>query len=255
MTAANFTACLAETLSWEGGWVDHPKDPGGATMKGVTIGVFKVYKGRPVTKTELRNISQADLRAIYRRNYWTVVRGDDLPAGLDLVTFDAAVNSGPARGPKWTQRALGVEDDGRVGPNTIKAAKSRPDQVGVIKRACAARMGFLQGLRTWGTFGRGWTRRVAGIEARAVAMSTESVMAVQAEAKRASTAAKSQGGGIAAGGAGGLTGWDQLAGAPAAVTWGVIAVAIAVALVLASKAIVNSDRVAAYRRVAEEMLK
>ena len=80
----NFDACLAKVLKHEGGWADHPKDPGGATMKGVTIAVFREYKGRAVTKDELRAISDADLRAIYKAGYWDKVKGDDLPRGLDL---------------------------------------------------------------------------------------------------------------------------------------------------------------------------
>ena len=77
----NFEQCLAITLAHEGGWADHPKDPGQATMKGVTIGTYAQFKGRKVTKAELRAMTDAELRAIYRNNYWNKVRGDDLPAG------------------------------------------------------------------------------------------------------------------------------------------------------------------------------
>jgi lysozyme family protein len=165
----NFERCLAEVLKHEGGWADHPKDPGGATMKGVTIGTYAQFKGRKVTKDELRAISDADLRAIYRRKYWDLVRGDDLPAGLDLVAFDGAVNSGPSRGARWLQTALGVPVDGKIGPATIDAA-NRAHQGATIIQACAARMTFLRGLRTWETFGKGWSRRVDGVERVALEM-------------------------------------------------------------------------------------
>ena len=166
---SNFEACLAEVLKHEGGWADHPADPGGATMKGVTIGTFAQFKGRKVTKGELRNISDADLRAIYQRKYWNVVRGDDLPAGLDLVAFDAAVNSGPSRGARWLQMGLGVAADGKVGPQTLAHAQAA-NVPQVIDYACNARLDFLRGLKTWPTFGKGWARRVSDVRSTAKRM-------------------------------------------------------------------------------------
>lgn len=165
----NFERCLAETLKHEGGWADHPDDPGGATMRGVTIGTYAQFKGRKVTKAELRAIPEADLRVIYRRNYWDKLRCDDLPEGLDLVAFDAAVNSGPARGARWLQQALGAADDGKVGPQTIAAAQ-RAYAPAAVMRAIAIRRGFLKSLKKWPTFGRGWTDRLDAIEAAALAM-------------------------------------------------------------------------------------
>jgi len=165
----NFAACLAETLRHEGGWADNPKDPGGATMKGITIGTYSQFKGRKVTKDELRAIPDADLQTIYRRNYWDKVRGDELPAGLDLVAFDGAVNSGPSKGAKWLQTALGVPVDGAIGPQTIAAAQST-NAGQAIDRACDARLAFLKSLKTWPEFGNGWSDRVAKIRATAKVM-------------------------------------------------------------------------------------
>lgn len=166
---SNFERCLAEVLKHEGLWADHPSDPGGATMKGVTIGTFAQFKGRKVTKAELRAISDADLRAIYKRGYWDKVRGDDLPAGLDLVAFDGAVNSGPSRGAKWVQSALGVAADGKIGPQTL--AEARAANVSqVIDYACNARLDFLRRLKHWPTFAIGWSRRVSSVRAVAKAM-------------------------------------------------------------------------------------
>jgi lysozyme family protein len=165
----NFAACLAEILKHEGGWADHPKDPGGATMKGVTIGTFAQFKGRKVSKEELRAISDADLQAIYRRKYWDVVRGDDLPLGLDLVAFDAAVNSGPSRGARWLQQGLGVTVDGAIGPVTIARAREVSAR-SAIEAALIARLTFLRSLKTWPTFGRGWQRRVDDVRRVALAM-------------------------------------------------------------------------------------
>ena len=166
----NFARCLPEILRHEGNWADHPKDPGGATMKGITIGTYRQWKGRAVTKAELRAISDVEVAAIYKRNYWDKVRGDDLPAGLDLVAFDAAVNSGPARGARWLQTALGVAADGKIGPKTIAAAREA-DAATAINRALDVRLSFLKGLKTWPTFGKGWSSRVAGVRKVALAMS------------------------------------------------------------------------------------
>ena len=166
---ANFSICLPEILKHEGGWADHPKDPGGATMKGITIGTYAQWKGRKVTKDELRRISDAEVAAIYKRNYWDKVRGDDLPSGLDLVAFDAAVNSGPSRGAKWLQQAVGVTPDGKVGPATVMAAQSAYAPA-AIERAIGFRLAFMRSLKTWPTFGKGWSRRLDGVKAKALAM-------------------------------------------------------------------------------------
>lgn len=165
----NFEFCLTEVLKHEGGWADHPKDPGGATMKGVTIGTYAQWKGREVTKAELRKIPDSEVAAIYRRNYWDKVRGDDLPGGLDFVAFDAAVNSGPARGAKWLQQALGVTADGKIGPATVAAARATYAPA-VVERAIAIRLAFLKSLKTWPTFGKGWARRVEDVRQDALAL-------------------------------------------------------------------------------------
>ncbi|MBD8906528.1 glycoside hydrolase family 108 protein [Methylorubrum zatmanii] len=169
MAAANFERALALALAHEGGYVDHPKDPGGATNLGVTIGTLSDWLGRPASKAEVRALTRATVAPIYRKNYWDRVRGDDLPAGVDYCVFDFAVNSGVGRAIPSLQRAIGVADDGRIGPLTLAAVKGRAaDQV--IERICADRLTFLRRLSTWGTFGKGWSRRVEGVRAEALAM-------------------------------------------------------------------------------------
>ena len=167
---SNFPFCLKEVLKHEGGWADHPKDPGGATMKGITIGTYSQWKGRRATKAELRAIPDEEVAAIYKRNYWDKVRGDDLPSGLDFVAFDAAVNSGPSRGAKWLQQGLGVAADGQIGPKTLAAAEEADAKTAIIA-ATNARFAFLRSLRTWPTFGKGWTRRVDDVRKKALALS------------------------------------------------------------------------------------
>lgn len=180
MAAANFERALALVLVHEGGWSDHPKDPGGATNLGITIGTLSGWLGRPATKAEVRALTRATVAPIYRKNYWDAIRADELPAGVDYCTFDFAVNSGPKRGTMSLQRAVGVADDGVVGPITLAAAAGKP-AAQTIERICADRLAFLRRLSTWPTFGKGWTSRVEGVRAEALAMARVAVPTVSVE--------------------------------------------------------------------------
>ncbi len=155
MSRKNYDACLAHVLKWEGGYVDHPKDPGGATNHGITRATLADFRGKPVSKADVKALTKNEAGRIYRFRYWNKLHGDDLPQGLDLVALDGGVNSGPSRGAKWLQKGLGVAADGDIGRETIGAALNARETVAVIQKACAARMGFLRKLRTWSTFGRG----------------------------------------------------------------------------------------------------
>lgn len=180
MAAGNFEPCLAVILKHEGGYVDHPNDPGGATNLGVTIGTLRAWRGRPVTKAEVRALTVADVRPIYRKNYWDAVGADSLAAGVDLAVFDPAVNSGPGRAKQWYAQAR----------STVS------DPVALVRRICDIRMGFLRSLRHWTTFATGWTRRVADIRARGEAMAragqppAEARAAMERESARAADAAR-----------------------------------------------------------------
>lgn len=165
----NFKDSLKHVLVHEGGWADHPKDPGGATMKGVTLAVFRRHYGEDKTKDDLRNISDADLENIYRSGYWDKCSCDDLPTGIDYVVFDAAVNSGPGRGAKWLQGAIGANQDGGIGPNTLAKVKDF-ESIEVINNMCDRRLSFLKSLENWKTFGRGWGKRVDGVRSAAVSL-------------------------------------------------------------------------------------
>lgn len=178
---ANFARCLAVTLKYEGGYVNHPKDPGGATNKGVTQAVYNKYRRRKgETERSVKLITNVELEDIYRAQYWAAVGGDELDAGLDLAVFDYGVNSGPSKAVKDLQRILGVAVDGQVGVNTL-AALDAHTPAELIAKLCDNRLKFYRSLRTWGTFGRGWTNRVEGVRRNALAMA-EGVTVV-AEAK------------------------------------------------------------------------
>ncbi|MBT3202841.1 MAG: hypothetical protein HOM14_09070 [Gammaproteobacteria bacterium] len=165
----SFKNALKHVLVHEGGWADHPNDPGGATMKGVTLNTYRRHYGSSKTKQDLRNIPDNELAEIYRSGYWDKCHCDDLPKGLDYAVFDAAVNSGPGRSAKWLQAAVGAKQDGGIGPKTL-AKVSEHDPVKVTDDICDLRLTFLRSLDNWATFGRGWNRRVEGVRTTAIAM-------------------------------------------------------------------------------------
>jgi lysozyme family protein len=168
-TRDRFLACVAEVLRHEGGYVDHPHDPGGCTNRGITLRTLEAWRRTSVTCDDVRALGEAEARVIYRAHYWNAVHGDELPAGLDLVAFDAAVNSGRRRAAMWLQEALGVTADGVIGPRTLRAARAA-DRVAVIAHACDLRLAFLRTLVTWPHFGRGWSRRVREVRQAALDM-------------------------------------------------------------------------------------
>lgn len=245
MTAGNYPACLAHVLKWEGGYVDHPRDPGGATNHGITRATLAAHRGRAVSKQDVRDLTIAEAGEIYRPKYWDKVKGDHLPDGMDLVTFDGGVNSGPSRGIRWLQKGLGVAVDGVIGPVTLQTVQTAQKGVLVIQRACAARMGFLQKLGTWSSFGRGWARRVADTEAAAVAMYSRSADVVAGEAERAGKAKAAQATGATGTAAGGVG--SGLTDLPEWALGGIIAVALVIALFMALNAAQHARRAAAYR--------
>ncbi|CDX39898.1 conserved hypothetical protein [Mesorhizobium sp. SOD10] len=166
----NFARALSLVLKSEGGWSDNPADPGGATMKGVTLVNFRRYVKADATKADLRAISDEQVATVYRRFYWDAIVGAELPDGVDYAVFDFAVNSGPGRAARYLQAVLGVGQDGRIGPATLAAARTKPTGV-VIDALCDARLAFLEKLSTWPSFGRGWSARVASVRRQALLMS------------------------------------------------------------------------------------
>jgi len=155
----NFKDALAAVLHHEGGFVNHPSDPGGMTNLGCTKKVWEEWVGHPVDEHTMRNLSPADVAPLYKARYWDKVHGDDLPAGVDYVVFDAAINSGPGRAAKWLQEVVGVTADGAIGPGTMRAVMAH-NPTELVAAYQAKRLAFLQALPTWGTFGKGWSRRV-----------------------------------------------------------------------------------------------
>ena len=165
----NFDEALKAILHHEGGFVNHPKDPGGMTNLGVTKRVWEEYVGHEVDEKAMRALTPADVDTLYRRKYWDKVRGDELPAGVDYAVFDAAINSGPGRASKWLQTAVGAVPDGAIGPGTLAKVEAM-EPAAIIEKYQATRLAFLQSLPTWDTFGKGWGRRVTEVKDAALRM-------------------------------------------------------------------------------------
>lgn len=169
MVASSYEAALARLLAHEGGYTNHPSDPGGPTNYGITIHDYRRYVKADASAADMRAMPLDDAKAIYRAKYWDALCCDGLPPGLDYCVFDYGVNSGIARAAKVLQRIVGVADDGRIGPVTLAAA-ARHGPADVIEKICDERLDFLRRLRTWPVFGRGWGRRVAEVKAVALSM-------------------------------------------------------------------------------------
>jgi lysozyme family protein len=167
----NFEASLAAVLKHEGGYVDNPKDHGGATNLGCTKAVWEQYIGRSVTKDDIKALRVEDVAPLYKTKYWDKCKCDDLALGVDFAVFDLAINSGTGRASKFLQSACGVVADGAIGPATLAAANAMNPRE-LASKICEQRLTFLQGLPTWETFGRGWGRRVAETEELAFKMAS-----------------------------------------------------------------------------------
>lgn len=165
----NFDAALKAILHHEGGFSDHPQDPGGMTNLGVTKRVWEEWVGHEVDERTMRGLTPEIVGPMYKAKYWDKIKGDDLPAGVDYCVFDAAVNSGPGRAVKWLQGCVGVDQDGGIGPKTL-AAVAAFDPKELVEDYAKRRLSFLMDLKTWPTFGKGWGRRVAEVQTSASSM-------------------------------------------------------------------------------------
>jgi len=163
----NFDKCLEMLLHHEGGYVWHEEDPGGETNLGVTKKVYQDWGG---TK-EMIDLTVEDVAPIYKKNYWDRCKCNELGSGLDWAVFDWAVNSGTRRVSKALQKACGAERDGVIGNKTLSLANGQ-DVKYMIEEISVMRQSFYESLRTFKTFGRGWTRRNKETTEQALSMAS-----------------------------------------------------------------------------------
>lgn len=151
----DFEKAFDRLIGHEGGYSNHPSDPGGETMWGVTKRVAQAngYSGA------MKDLPRDTAKSIYRAMYWDAVKADQLPPIVRFDVFDGAVNSGVSQSTKWLQRAAGVVDDGVIGPKTIAAAFM--EVASIAAKYNGHRLTFMASLPTWPAFGRGWARRIA----------------------------------------------------------------------------------------------
>ncbi len=145
-----FDSYFPELLKHEGGYVDHPQDPGGATKYGITLVTLQNWRKRPTSKGDVRQLTKEEAKAIYLANYWNAIKADDLVAGLDALAFDIAVNHGVGRWRQWAPLAKGLSAQ-----EAIRAITER-------------RRRFYRSLKTFPTFGKGWMRRADAVESWAL---------------------------------------------------------------------------------------
>lgn len=153
----NFDIAFERLIGHEGGYVNHPEDPGGETNWGVTLRTAREagYTG------SMRHLTRDQAKEIYRTAYWGRAQAEQYDGAIAFQVFDAAVNHGIGQAIRFLQRAVGVADDGAVGPVTLAAVRAM-SVTDVLARFNAERLDFYTKLSTWPTFGKGWARRVVG---------------------------------------------------------------------------------------------
>ena len=166
---SNWDNAFKLMLKSEGGFVNHPSDPGGMTNLGVTKATWENWVGRESDEAEMRGLTPEKVEPLYKKKYFDAVRGDELPMGLDYLMFDFAVNAGAGRAIKTLQTAVGVTPDGGFGPMTMAAVQA-VDPNELIERFSQAKEDFYRSLTTFATFGKGWLNRVADVKVKASAM-------------------------------------------------------------------------------------
>lgn len=254
----SYPESLAFVLQFEGGYSNHPKDPGGPTNYGITIADARKYWKHSASATDVKNMPLSVAKDIYFQRYWTPVCGDLLPAGLDICTFDSAVNSGVGRANLWLGYAIG--SPAKDYATLAKQSAAVQDIPKSVKSFCAKRMSFLQSLKTWSTFGKGWGRRVTSLQAKALSMAllaagkspAQTKEVLQKEAKDAksstTTTVSTSGSGAVVTGGGSVATW----------TWDIphvllTAAAVGLILFVAHKVYVNLHAVSAFNEEIEKL--
>lgn len=229
MAASTYNEALRRLLAHEGGYTNHPSDPGGPTNYGITIADYRKYVKPNATAADVRAMKLDEAKSIYRRKYWAAQRCDELPPGVDDSIFDYGVNSGIGRSGKVLRRVVGLPDNTSVVTDDVLKAVAKRDAKAIVVAINDERLRFLKGLKTWPVFGAGWGRRVAEVKAFSLRLAEHPVLqqspmprplpSKAASAKGVVPSPKALEGiitkGVPAGGAAGGVGfWDWVAAHP-----------------------------------------
>lgn len=190
MAAESYEQSLTRLLRDEGGYTDHPADPGGPTNFGITLSDARRYWKGNATAADMRAMPQSIARRIYREHYWNALRCDELPPGVDYAVFDYGVNSGVGRAGKVLRRLLRLSDRSSAVSDEVIAAANASAPNALVVALCAERLAFLRSLKTFSVFGRGWTARVDGVRLAAMAMAQRRAPAPMAEKRKDTSSAK-----------------------------------------------------------------
>ena len=188
MVQQSYEGALARLFVHEGGYTNHPSDPGGPTNFGITIGDYRKYVKPAATAADVKAMTLDEAKRIYRAKYWDAQRCDDLPPGVDYAVFDYGVNSGIGRSGKVLRRSLDLPDDSSVVNDRVIEAAAAADAKALVASICDERLRFLQRLKTWDVFGKGWGRRVAEVKATSLALAAG--LPIKGKAARATAAGK-----------------------------------------------------------------
>lgn len=168
MTASNFEEALRRMMLHEGGYTNHPADPGGPTNFGITIADYRKYVKPDASAADVKAMKADEAKRIYRARYWDAQRCDELPAGVDYAVFDYGVNSGIGRSGKVLRRVLNLPDNTSAVSDAVVAAARAGNAKTLVVAICGERLRFLRSLKTWDVFGKGWGRRVAEVRTAAL---------------------------------------------------------------------------------------
>jgi len=135
----------------EGGLIDDPRDPGGLTNYGISQ--------RAYPDVDIRALTPGLAAAIYERDYWMPIHGNELPDAVGFALLDLAVNSGVGAAIHALQRVLGVPVDGVMGPQTMRAAQTIPSKA-LVRDLFEQRLALMESLPNYAHDGKGWRRRV-----------------------------------------------------------------------------------------------
>jgi len=180
MAASSYDEALARLLVHEGGYSNHPSDPGGPTNWGITIFDYRKFVNPNATAADVRSMPVDVAKKIYRDKYWNAMRCDELPPGVDYCIFDYGVNSGTGRAPRILRRLVGLPETPAPVTDAVIVAAGARDPKTLIDAICDERLAFLRSLRTWDVFGNGWGRRVREVRAAALGMAGKHAQAKSA---------------------------------------------------------------------------